>query len=44
VLHSCKMSSADLQTLVNLFATTYSANPNDRTAAELQIRRVTLCS
>jgi hypothetical protein len=34
------MSNTDLQTLVTLFATTYSPNPNERTAAELQIRRV----
>jgi hypothetical protein len=34
------MSNTDLQTLVSLFATTYSPNPNERTAAELQIRRV----
>lgn len=32
----------DLQTLSNLFATTYNANPNVRIAAELQIRKARL--
>ena len=30
----------DLQTLSQLFATTYNADPNIRKAAELQIRKV----
>lgn len=30
----------DLQTLSNLFATTYNPDPNVRKAAELQIRKV----
>lgn len=30
----------DLQTLSNLFATTYNPDPNIRKAAELQIRKV----
>ena len=30
----------DLQTLSNLFATTYNADPNIRLSAELQIRKV----
>ena len=35
------MSQMDLQTLSNLFATTYNPDPNVRKAAELQIRKVT---
>jgi importin-7 len=34
------MSQADLQTLSNLFATTYNPDPNVRKAAELEIRKV----
>lgn len=34
------MSQTDLQTLSNLFATTYNPDPNVRKAAELQIRRI----
>ena len=34
----------DLQTLSQLFATTYNADPNIRKAAELQIRKVNECS
>ena len=34
----------DLQTLSQLFATTYNADPNIRKAAELQIRKVDVLS
>ena len=34
----------DLQTLSQLFATTYNADPNIRKAAELQIRKVNVLS
>ena len=34
----------DLQTLSQLFATTYNADPNIRKAAELQIRKVSVLS
>jgi hypothetical protein len=34
----------DLQTLSNLFATTFNADPNVRKAAELQIRKVQIAS
>jgi hypothetical protein len=34
----------DLQTLSQLFATTYNADPNIRKAAELQIRKVNVPS
>jgi hypothetical protein len=40
--HSC--GRMDLQTLSNLFATTYNPDPNVRKAAELQIRKVSSVS
>ena len=37
-------SYTDLQTLSQLFATTYNADPNIRKAVELQIRKVNVLS
>ena len=35
-----KRKDMDIQTLTNLFATTYDPNPNTRKAGELDIRKV----
>lgn len=39
-LYAHKIAQMDLQTLTNLFATTYNPDPNIRKSAELQIRKV----
>jgi hypothetical protein len=44
VCPSLPLDSMDLQTLSQLFATTYNADPNIRKAAELQIRKVSVLS